>query len=169
MKTNTVLKRALSSLMAFTLLITAVIGFTATKASAAEVWPERVISDEYATAEVYSDGTGCITFKDAFANQKALTEIDGVPLKEIIKFGDVGFVDTIYNFETTDNDDGWYKYQICVDGKGPSGFFTTGFLTFVDKTGDTYGLSFWTRLHEIRHVMYNSANPVLDKVYWCTD
>ncbi len=169
MKTNTVLKRAISTLMAFTLLITAVIGFTATKASAAEVWVERVVSDEYATAEVYSDGTGCITFKDAFATQEALTAIDGVPLREIIKFGDVGFVDTIYNYEPINDDDNWYKYQICVNGKGPSGFFTTGFLTFVDKTGDTYGLSFWTRLHEIRHVMYNSENPVLDKVYWCTD
>ncbi len=168
MTNNTALKRTLTSLMAILMLITALCGFTATKASAAEtVTILRTVSDQYATAEVYSDGTGHITFKDAFATQEALQSINGVPLKDIIKFGDGGFIDTIYNVERTDAD--IYKYQICVNGCGPSGFLTTGFLTFVDKTGDTYGLSFWLTSLNIRHVCYNSDNPTLAEVYWCTD
>ncbi len=170
MTKNTVLKRSFTALMAFLMLIMAMCGFMATKASAEteeEIWVVKRISDQYATAEIYSDGSGTVIFNDAFASLETLTEIDGVPLSDIIKFDGGGCVKKIYNI--VDACDPIYDYSICVYGSGPTGFFHAGILKFMDKTGDTYELSIWNPLLDNHHVMYNSDNPTLAELYWYTD
>ncbi len=162
-KGNTFLRRTIMTLMAFVMLITGAVGLNSVKASAATL--TRVISDEYATAYVYSDGSGHIEFNEAFDGQKELREIKGVPLKDIIQFGNGGYIDTIYNVETST--DYIYSYRVTVHGCGPSGLFNAGFLQFVDKTGDAYELSIWLSIRDLHQVCYNSDNPALTDVYWC--
>lgn len=170
MTKNTVLKRSLTALMAFLMFVTAMCGFMATKASAEteeEIWVVKRISDQYATAEIYSDGSGTVTFNDAFASLETLTEIDGVPLKEIIKFGDHGYIDCIFNYYKIPNV--FFDYYARVTGCGPSGFFSAGFVVFKDKTGDTYTVTLYNPFFNVHGVAYNSDDPTLTELYWYTD
>ena len=170
MKTNTVLKRTLSTLMAFTLLITAVCGFTAINASAAENEDEikivRTISDENATAYIYENGYGTIEFHKTFTKENPLTKIDGVPLKEIIKFDNGGYISYLYSYT---NVNPWiYDYGIYVYGHGLSGLFAEGHLSFYDKTGDVYDIILWANKYGGHTVDYNSDDPTVTKVNWWT-
>ncbi len=129
----------------------------------------RIISDKNATAHINADGSGYIELNKTYRRDNPLTEIGGVPLKDIITFNDGGYVDAFYTFENsiTCAVAALYPHGAVVHAAGPKGFFSgAGHLQFTDKTNDTYNLSIW--LHEINdHVVsYGSSNPTITKISW---
>ncbi len=161
MTNNTVLKRTLTSLMAILMLITALCGFTATKASAATV--VKTISDENATAYIYASGAGYIELHRTFTLDDQLTEIDGVPLKEIIKFCNGGYVDSLYSHL---NGNGIiYDHCLAVTGKGPTGLYG-GILRVYDNTNDRYILTLISSKWMAHYVYYNSDKPEICRIEW---
>ncbi len=163
MTNNTVLKRTLTVFMAFTMLIMAVCGFTGLKASAAE--PVRVISDENATAYIYANGTGYLTLNRTFTLDDQLTEIDGVPLKEIITFINGGYIDSIYSHL---NGNGIiYDHCLAVTGKAPTGPYG-GTLRIYDATNDRYFLTLLSSKWMAHYVYYNSDKPEVQRIEWFT-
>ncbi len=74
---------------------------------------------------------------------------------------------TVYGIWLT-NTTGIYKYQICVDGKGPKGA-GTGYLhlAFTDQSGDTYYLKLFSSDREQHTVDYNSSKPDIVTIWWC--
>ena len=61
-----------------------------------------------------------------------------------------------------------YKYQIRVNGQGPSGIFGGYFyLAFTDESGDTYYLKLYSSTREDHIVDFNSAKPNIMKIWWC--
>ncbi len=169
MTNNTVLKRTLTTLMAFTMLIITVCGFTATKASAAAVSKlEQTISDENATAYIYecTDGThrGIIELHKTFTKENPLTKINGVKLSEIVKFENGGFISQFYTYT---NVNPWiYDYGVYVYGHGPSGFWAEGHMIFSDETGDDYSLILYLNKYGGHTVDYNSEKPTITKFEW---
>ncbi len=169
MTNNTVLKRTLTTLMAFTMLIITVCGFTATKASAAvDKKLVQTISDENATAYIYEypDGThgGIIELHKTFTKENPLTKINGVKLSEIIKFEDGGFISQFYTYT---NVNPWiYDYGVYVYGHGPSGFWAEGHMIFSDETGDDYSLILYLNKYGGHTVDYNSEKPTITKFEW---
>lgn len=174
MTNNTVLKRSLTALMAFTMLIMAVCGFTGVKASAATDNKKliRTISDQNATAYVYEypDGSqrGTIELHKTFTKENPLIKIDGVRLSEIVRFLDGGYISQFYTYT---NENPWiYDYGIYVYGHGPSGFLTEGHLRFYDETGDEYNLILFLNQYSGHTVDYNSDKPTITKfTWWSTD
>lgn len=164
MTNNTVLKRTLTALMSFLILITAICGFSATKASAAEV--VKVISDEYVTAYINADGSGKLTLTRAFSKEAPLREVDGVPLKDIIKFNNGGYVEEIYSYYTANPL--IYNFTLSVTGAGPSDFWGKGIIKATDRDGDTYALTIWSSRYAPHFVNYNSENPKIKTIEWCT-
>lgn len=135
----------------------------------------RVISDDKATAYINSDGSGYIELKQSFSRDEPLTQIGGVPLKEIITFNDDGYVSEFYTEGPSNYN--WasinqivrriYPYMICVDASGPKGFFSgSGHLHFTDEANDTYDLSIWLSGEYGHHVSYNSEKPNIVKISW---
>ncbi len=172
-KKHSFVSRILSSVLAFSLLVTATIGLTSTKASAAS---GRVFSDDKATVVICDDGSGTIVLKDGVTIDRdhPLKEIAGVPLKDIIKFNDGGYIDQIFlSYECDpsgtigDIIDYTMPWVIRVHGRGPSGLFNgSGHLHFTDKTNDTYDLAIWSSSEKWHHVGYNSDNAALVKISW---
>ncbi len=171
MKTNIIFKRT-TMFMAFLMLITAVCGFTAINASAAENEDEvkivRTISDENATAYIDEEGSGTIVFHKTFTKENPLRAIDGVKLSDIIKFDNGGYICYLYSYT---NENPWiYDYGMYVWGHGPSGLFAEGHLRFYDETGDDYDIILWRNLYGGHTVDYNSDKPTMTKVtWWSTD
>ena len=164
MTKNTVLKRTLTALMAFLMLITAVCGFSATKASAAEAKIVKTISDENATAYIDEEGSGTIVFHKTFTKENPLRAIDGVKLSDIIKFDNGGYICYLYSYT---NENPWiYDYGMYVWGHGPSGLFAEGHLRFYDETGDDYEIILWRNLYGGHTVDYNSEKPTIAKLEW---
>lgn len=164
MKSNTFLKRTLMSLMAFTMLITAMIGFGATKASASTT--VKQITDGTATAYINDDGSGCIYLNRVYTQDDRLTEINGVPLKDIIKFKDGGYISEFY-YKHPDQPFFGYAECVYVWGQGPSGLFNgSGYLHFMDKTGDVYNMSIWSSFFNLHYISYNSEHPEIVKISW---
>lgn len=152
--------------MSFVMLITAVCGFTGVKASADEVKPVKTISDENATAYIYENGYGTIKLHKAFTKENPLTSIDGVPLKEIMKFDDGGYIDTFYI--TTNKIQIFYDYIIVVKGCGPSKTMKLGQLHFVDETADDYNMFIYLSSEREHLIQYNSDKPTITKIDWYT-
>ncbi len=163
MKTNAIFKRTAMLFMSFVMLITAVCGFSATKASAAE--GVRVISDENATAYIYANGDGYLTLKRTFTLDDQLTEIDGVPLKDIIKFVNGGYIDSIYSHL---NGNGIiYDHCLAVTGKAPTGPYG-GTIRVYDATNDRYFLTLLSSKWMAHYVYYNSDKPEVQRIEWFT-
>ncbi len=164
MKTNSILKRGIMSLLAFTMLFTAMFGFSATKASAAQ--PVRVISDAYATAYINENGSGYIELHKTFTKDDPLTSIDGVKLYDIIRFGENGFISQFYTY---DNKDALlYDHGIYVYGHGPENFWRSGHLCFDDESVDEYNLQLWVNKYGSHTVDYNSDKPTITTISWWT-
>ncbi len=161
MKTNSIFKRALMSLLAFAMLITSVVGLSAPKVSAAT--EPRVISDENATAYIYPNGNGYITLNKVFTDEDPLTEIGGVPLKEIITFVKGGYVDKLWSH--LDCNGIIYDNCFCIDGRAPSGLYG-GVVRAIDQTNDRYILTLWSSRWMAHYVYYNSDKPIIQTVEW---
>ncbi len=173
-KKHSLLGKAISAVLAFSLLVTATIGLSATKASAASA---KIFSDEKATVVLFDDGSGSITLNDGyeFTKDNPLTEVAGVQLKDIITFNDGGFIDKYYtdyigDQYTLDRDginESPYNYIIYVTGRGPEGLFNgSGHLHFTDKTNDTYNLAIWSHSYYQHYVRYNSSNHAIKTISW---
>ncbi len=167
MKTNSIFKRSIMTLMAFTMLFTAMFGFSTTKASAARTTLDRVISDEYATAYINTDGSGYMTLNKVYTQDNPLTEIAGVPLKDIIRFDDkTGYVGEIFTYDRTDFR--LYDHAIHVVGSGPEKLAWTGHLIFTDESGDYYTLTLWVNAYRHHNVNYDSDQPMIKTIRWYT-
>jgi hypothetical protein len=170
-KNNSFTKRAFIAviLAAITLFVTMNFGFQ--KVQAAD---EHVISDAYATAHINADGSGYIECKKAFTSDDPLTSINGVALKDIVKFNDGGYIDQFFaeeDFNVTGNVsdiiDFIYPYIIYVHGRGPEGLGSgSGYLHFTDETNDTYDLSIWRHAEAWHHIKYNSDKATIVKFSW---
>ena len=168
---NSFIKKAFIAIILVAATFITSIGFSSGKAQAAD---ERVISDEFATAHIYSDGSGYIECHVGFNEEIPLTSINGVALKDIIKFNDGGYIDQFYAEDSftftgyaSDIIDYMYPYIIYVHGRGPEGFGSgSGHLHFTDKTNDTYDLSIWRHAEAWHYVKYNSDNSTIVKISW---
>ncbi len=173
MKSKKLFGKLISSVLAFALLVTATVGLSCTKASAAI--PSKIFSDDKAVVVLNDDGTGSIIIKEgvSFTKSNPLTEVAGVQLKDIITFNDGGYVDKFYTEKQPQRRfegkviNPYYSYVIKVEGCGPSGFFNGfGYIHFTDKTDDTYNLSIWSHDHGEHFVQYNSTNPTIVEITW---
>ncbi len=172
-KKHSLFGKIISAVLAVSMLVTATIGLGSTSASAASA---KIFSDDNATVVLNEDGSGVITLNKEFTEENPLTEIAGVPLKEIITFNDGGYIDTFYtkyvgDIMHVDPQGGvsshGYKYAIFVEGCGPSGLTSgSGHLHFTDKEPDTYNLAIWSSLHYSHYVQYNSDDPMIVKIAW---
>ena len=172
-KKHSLLGKIISAVLAVSMLVTATIGLGSTSASAASA---KVFFDDNATVVLNADGSGFITLNKEFTKEKPLTEIAGVPLKEIITFNDGGYIDKFYTKYVGDivyygphgeEDYADYNYRIVVEGCGPSGLTSgSGHLHFTDKEPDTYNLAIWTSLHVPHYVEYDSKDPMIVKIAW---
>ncbi len=172
-KKYSLLGKIVSAVLAVSMLVTATIGFGSTSASAAVA---KTFSDANAKVVINADGSGEITLNREFTKDNPLTEIAGVPLKEIITFNDGGYIDKFYTMYIGDichpgmqgeRYMSHYAYKIMVEGCGPSGFFNgSGHLHFTDKEPDTYNLAIWSSSHDSHYVEYNSDDPMIVKITW---
>ncbi len=170
-KKHSLLGKIVSAVLAVSMLVTATIGLGSTSASAASA---KIFSDENATVVLNEDGSGFITLNKKFTYDDPLTEIAGVPLKEIITFDDGGYIDEFYtefcyhpSGSIADIIDYISPYIIRVHGRGPGGFGSgTGYLHFTDKTNDTYNLSLWSSITRWHYVGYNSKDATIVKIAW---
>ncbi len=164
MKTNISLKRTFIIVMAAALLVAAMVGFNRKNVMAAG---ERVISDWRATAHINSDGSGYLTLNYDITKDNPLDEIDGVPLKEIIKMNNGAYVEKIYKHNPKDRTPlTSYNNEIVVYGGGPSGLFSALYMHFYDKTNDQYNLSIWRSSYDMHTVNYNSDDPQIVYISW---
>lgn len=87
-------------------------------------------------------------------------------LGDIIKFNDGGKVNTIqliYNPSKVSV----YTYEIRVRAGGPHGPFSgSGYLRFIDRTGDHYDLSIFRSKEDWHVVDFNSEKPEIDEIKW---
>ncbi len=170
-KKHSLLGKVISAVLAVSMLVTATIGLGSTSASAASA---KIFSDDNATVVLHEDGSGVITLNKEFTYENPLTEIAGVPLKEIITFSDGGYVDEFYTEHcyhpgggVADIIDYTMPYIIRVHGRGPGGFGSgTGYLHFTDKTNDTYDLKLWSSITRWHYVGYNSKDATIVKIAW---
>ena len=170
LKANSIFKKVVAAVVAAAIAIGIAAGFGTQRVQAAE---ERVISDELATAHIYSDGSGYIETHDTFTARYPLNDIDGVALKDIITFNDGGYVDTIYTAvdgsagDISDIYAAIYPYIVCVHGAGPKGFCSgSGYLHFTDESDDTYNLSLWSHAESWHTVRYGSNKHDIVKISW---
>ncbi len=168
MKIKNLFKKVLATTLAAAAILTATAGFSSKKAEAASV---TIFGDENACAYVYEDGSGYIECYKEFTEENPLTEINGVPLKEIITFNDGGYVDEYYNYYFhKDYGDGLTvlssKHTAYVHGCGPEGFFSgSGYLHFTDEKG-TYDYSLWSHDVEWHTFEYESFATMITKISW---
>ena len=170
-KKHSLFGRIISAVLAVSMLVTATIGLGSTSASAASA---KIFSDDNATVVLNEDGSGVITLNKEFTEENPLTEIAGVPLKEIITFDDGGYIDKFYteyscspSGTVADIIDYIVPYTIRVHGRGPGGFGSgTGYLHFTDKTNDTYDLKLWSSITRWHYVGYNSSDATIVKIAW---
>lgn len=168
MKIKNLFKKVLATTLAAAAILTATAAFSSKKAEAASI---SVFWDENACAYVNGDGSGYIECYKEFTEENPLTEINGVPLKEIITFNDGGYVDEYYNYY-------FYKEYgpsilICssehtayVHGCGPEGLFSgSGYLHFTDKNG-TYDYSLWSHDAKWHTLEYKSDSRMITKISW---
>lgn len=87
------------------------------------------------------------------------TELSGV-----IRFNDKGCVHGIRLARSASSA---YSYTLYVDAEGPHGAFSgSGYLHFVDETGDTYALSIFRSKRMTHTVSYNSSKPAIVRIVW---
>lgn len=89
--------------------------------------------------------------------------VNGGPVSNCVVGNDGATIYNIWLTKTT----GIYTYQVCVDGKGPSGI-GSGYihLAFTDASGDTYYLKLYSSTREQHTVDYNSDAPNIVKIWW---
>ncbi len=172
MKNNKLFTKVIAATAIAAVTITTVTVASPKNVHAAE---ERILADEFATAYINADGSGYIELRKNFTTKDRLTQIGGVPLKDIITFNDGGYIDTYYTFEDKDNYMGdagdflsaFWPHLATVHGAGPSGFFSgSGHLHFTDESGDTYNLSIWRHEEKWHSVSYGSDQPLITKISW---
>jgi hypothetical protein len=118
-----------------------------------QCFAKTVYSDDNVTATVNDDGiSGTLEIKDSSLYVtdstskydtigKALTNINGTALKDIIKFNDEGCIGA---FWITKSVDVWQYSMLRVMASGPRGLGSgSGHLKFYDSEGDDYSLSIW--------------------------
>ena len=170
MKIKRNLKKLVAGLFLAAVVFTSVFTFSSRDAHA-ETYQTRygnmIYSDEYATAFVEDGGRKGTICLDTDTVQKVgwtLDNIDGVALKDIIKY-DNGYVDRIdMNYASQSTDITWRNYTIRVHGRGPE---TSSLgLAFQDSEPDTYHLSLYSTTVKCHYVSFNSSNPQITKISW---
>jgi len=59
------------------------------------------------------------------------------------------------------------KYAVYVDAQGPSGITEgSGYLRFIDYSGDHYDLSIYDSDRKLHNVMYSSDRPGIQTILW---
>ncbi len=136
-------------------------------AAAADIEEENgyTLGDDYALTHIIYNDTGIIELRKKFQMGQTLTEINGVPLKEIITFGDTGYVSSIKISKVNGS---IYDYRIDVEGCGPKDTFIEGKLEFIDKSKDHYSLSLVSSSFGSHYVRYNSDEPDILTIGWST-
>ena len=138
------------------------------------------------TAKVNADGqSGYIEFADGLVRtnmhngDRRLSDIGGTPLKDIIKFNDGGYVESIYfGYDTLIpvlhpcTFLGWDQALRChAVAAGPKGLFSgRGYLHFEDQFGESYELSIWSsslKDHEVS-AYYDrfKEHTYINKITW---
>ena len=162
---KTIFTKLTSAVLSLALLITATVGLTTIKASAASA---RFFSDENATVQINADGSGSMTLNKTFDKEHPLIEVAGIPLSKIITFKHGGYISCFYtgsNIETKSNP--FCDYKIVVSGRGPKGLLNgEGHLHFTDESGDTYNLGIWSSMYYDHLLQYNSSSPQIVKISW---
>lgn len=60
-----------------------------------------------------------------------------------------------------------YDYKLHVDAQGPGGMMSgSGYLYFMDATGDTYSLEIFSSKRKDHTLSYNSRNPKIIAIVW---
>lgn len=167
MKIKNLFKKVVATVLAAAAIITAAAGFNSRKVEAASA---HIISDEDATAVIHEDGSGFILCNREFSKEDPLTEIDGVPLKDIITFDNGGYVDEYYHVYEEHRRGSHIVFKSTetayVHGCGPEGLFSgSGYLHFQDTEG-TYDLSLWSHDVAWSSVDYESYANKIDKISW---
>ena len=92
------------------------------------------------------------------------TDTASTDLSGCIRFNSGGCVNTI-NVNLTNNP--IYPYIIYVDAKGPSGMSSgSGYLRFIDFSGDHYDLSIYQSKRGTHYVQYKSPAPCIKTILW---
>ena len=170
-KRKSIFTKLTSAVLSLALLVTATVGLTTIKASAASA---KIFFDENATVVLHEDGSGYMTLNKTFDKEHPLTSVNGVPLSKIITFNDGGYIDQFYqetsvglNGDAGDVITSLYPHTVRVHGSGPSGFFSgSGYLHFSDKTGDTYNLSLFSSITRWHYVRFSSDSSDIVKIAW---
>ncbi len=173
MKINKLFKKVIAAVTIAAVTIATVTVASPKNVQAAEKTLKRKIMDNYATAYIYDDGSGYIDFEYYTLTKPGwLTEIAGVPLKDIITFNDGGYIDGISAYYVDDPENADYTLDpfanvVYVHGRGPEGLFNgAGYLHFTDESGDTYNLSIWLHMETYHQVRYSSRQPIIRRVSW---
>ena len=172
MKINKLFTKVIAAVAVAAVTITSIVAYNPQKVQADG--GASVYCDENAEAYIKEDGSGYIILKKEFTAEDPLTEICGMPLKNIITFNDGGYIDSFYTrWEGDLGGDGGdiiailYPYVAHVHGRGPEGLFSGyGYLHFTDETNDTYDLSIWRHAEAWHQVRYNSDSPKITKISW---
>ena len=127
--------------------------------SASNCYAKTTISDEHVTAVVNDDGiSGSLYFNDDTYYKEiecpkfgrcpdytspTLTSIDGIPLKNIVKFKNGGYVSSFKAiFEFWAGALSYYNWAI-VTAAGPTTFFNKGDIVFYDSAGKKNSTWVW--------------------------
>ena len=173
MKINKLFTKVIAAVAVAAVTITSIVAYNPKKVQADD-GIVTIYRDENAEAHINEDGSGYIILKKQFTYDNPLTEIWGIPLKNIITFNDGGYIDRFYSeYEGDFSGDGGdiisalYPYIVRVHGRGPEGFFNgSGYLHFTDESNDTYDLSIWLHAESTHYVRYDSDQPTITKISW---
>lgn len=122
------------------------------------------MGENYAKFTCSQPGENSMATADTLLSPGQSVMINGeTDLSDIIKFNDGGFVRSI----KLEKNNGIYGYVVKVDASGPSGPFSgSGYLNFVDRTGDYYKLSITKHKEDEHTVKFNSDKPEITKITW---
>ena len=165
-----IFKKIVSGLFLAALVFTSLFSLSAINTQASN---STVYSDEYASAYINEDGTSGTIYLNEDNTPETdwfLYEIDGVPLKNIIQFGNGGYVDEILQteneLEDTDSYLDWYDFYLRLHGQAPSGLLNGATITFYDEEGDSYTLSLYDSSARYHELFYSSNKPKIVKITW---
>lgn len=84
-------------------------------------------------------------------------------LSQVVRFNDGGCV---YEIRILQQGAGLFDWIIWVDAQGPSALGGSGYLTFIDESGDKYHLSIFRSARYSHTLRYNSPKPAIRQIIW---
>ena len=171
MKINKLFTKVIAAVAVAAVTITSIVAYNPKKVQADD-GIVTIYRDENAEAHINEDGSGYIELYKSFSEKDQLTSIGDIALKDIITFNDGGYIDSFYTrpfyyIRDMTGEDSFYKYKICVHGRGPKGLTSgSGHLHFTDESDDTYDLSIWLHSEQTHDVAYDSDQPTIVTIRW---